>query len=274
MDEQQLLLLTILLGSMLFYAYTAWTAPREAYFLGIVTIAISFGILNVAPSGNAFTVVSVALAASVVLWRSSMIYCSALPRTFMLSKKKGASIQWTLSEFIALAEPLVQTGITAFILVTHTQNLVAGRSIAAPLGAIMALIYPKIIAVALQDAQQQSTAGHMIRPGHVLAADGIYGHLRHPMYWAALWLWIAIAIALRSIWVFVFCVGYALPALLLYIKAEETQLQSVFGDQYESYKRKVPGLIPRRPLALISLLLFSRLGRTRSRKTSRGKGGG
>jgi protein-S-isoprenylcysteine O-methyltransferase Ste14 len=261
MNDQQLLLLTILLGTIFFYAYTVWTAPRVAYFLGIVTIAISFGILRVAPSGNVFTVACVALAASVVLWRSSMIYCSALPETLMLAKEKGSSIQWTLSEFIGWGEPIVQTGITLFVLVANTQDLIAKRSITAPLGAIMALIYPRIMDVASHDSQQQATAGHMIRSEHILIQHSIYSHLRHPMYLAAFWLWIAIAITLRSIWVLVFWAGYALAALLIYVRAEEKQLQSVFGDKYESYKRKVPGFIPRKPLALIYLLLFSQSGK-------------
>lgn len=261
MSDQQLFLLAIMLGSIFFYAYTAWTAPREAYFLGIVTIAISFGILKVAPSGNVFTVVCVALAASVVLWRSSMIYCSALPRTLMQAKKKGRSIQWTAAEFIAVAEPLVQTAVTVFVLVTNAADLVAGSSIAAALGAAMALAYPKMMEVAYHDSRQQATAGHMIRSEHVLIQHGIYSYLRHPMYFAALWLWIAIAIALRSIWIFVFCAAYALPAFLFYARAEEKQLQAVFGDQYESYRRKVPGFIPRRPLALLYLLLLSKPGK-------------
>jgi protein-S-isoprenylcysteine O-methyltransferase Ste14 len=98
----------------------------------------------------------------------------------------------------------------------------------------------------------------MIRKDHKLIQYGIYGLIRHPMYMGAFWLWLALAVAFWSIWVLVVWAGYALPALLLYAGAEERQIAAVFGDQYQDYRNRVPGFIPRRPIAMMRWILFSR----------------
>jgi protein-S-isoprenylcysteine O-methyltransferase Ste14 len=112
--------------------------------------------------------------------------------------------------------------------------------------------------IASRDSQHYATLGHLIRKDHKLINYGIYGWIRHPMYMGAFWLWLALAVALWSPWILAFWAGYALPALLLYARAEEKQISAVFGEQYKDYRRTVPRFIPQKPMALMRWILFSR----------------
>jgi protein-S-isoprenylcysteine O-methyltransferase Ste14 len=84
-----------------------------------------------------------------------------------------------------------------------------------------------------------------IREKHELITAGIYGVIRHPMY-ASQWLvavaqplllqnWIA---GLLNVLVFI-------PFYFLRVRAEEQLMMETFGDQYEVYRRKVGGVIPK-----------------------------
>jgi protein-S-isoprenylcysteine O-methyltransferase Ste14 len=84
-----------------------------------------------------------------------------------------------------------------------------------------------------------------IREKHELITAGIYGVIRHPMY-ASQWLvavaqplllqnWIA---GLLNVLVFI-------PFYFLRVRAEEQLMMETFGDQYEVYRRRVGGVIPK-----------------------------
>jgi protein-S-isoprenylcysteine O-methyltransferase Ste14 len=84
-----------------------------------------------------------------------------------------------------------------------------------------------------------------LRADHQLVTDGIFKHIRHPMY-AAHILWsIANPLMLHN-WV----AGFAFLAVstlqyLLRIKAEEQMMLEQFGDQYKAYMETTGRIIPR-----------------------------
>jgi protein-S-isoprenylcysteine O-methyltransferase Ste14 len=88
-----------------------------------------------------------------------------------------------------------------------------------------------------------STSRLKIVEGHRLVTDGLYKHLRHPLYLGEI---------LRNFGIVsLFSSGYGLLFimigtifLLFRINAEEIMLVKAFGSDYEDYKRKTKKLIP------------------------------
>jgi protein-S-isoprenylcysteine O-methyltransferase Ste14 len=90
--------------------------------------------------------------------------------------------------------------------------------------------------------------------GHIdknvrLAQTGPYAHVRHPLYLGSALIGSGLAVASGS-WAVGIGVLVALGILLgSAARAEERRLRSHFGQDYVSYSREVPALVPRlRPL--------------------------
>jgi protein-S-isoprenylcysteine O-methyltransferase Ste14 len=82
-----------------------------------------------------------------------------------------------------------------------------------------------------------------IQPGHELVTNGIYGRVRHPSYLGLLIMGLGWALTFRS-GVGVVLAGLVIPPLLARIRSEEALLQSQFGEEYDSYRRRTSRLIP------------------------------
>jgi len=84
-----------------------------------------------------------------------------------------------------------------------------------------------------------------IREGHSLVIEGVYRHIRHPMY-AAHWLWGVAQLLLLWNWL-------AGPALLVFflpvyfvrVPREEQMMLDRFGEDYRAYMGRTGRLIPR-----------------------------
>ena len=83
-----------------------------------------------------------------------------------------------------------------------------------------------------------------LKDNHVLTTDGIYRYVRHPMY-LAFWLWALAQAVLLPNWIAGFSglVGFG---ILYFIRVgrEEAMMIEAFGDQYRTYMRTTPRLIP------------------------------
>ena len=84
-----------------------------------------------------------------------------------------------------------------------------------------------------------------IKQQHSLITDGIYRHIRHPMYAAHL-LWAVAQGLLLENWL----AGWAflvvsLPLYLIRIPKEESMMLEQFGDQYNQYISRTGRIIPR-----------------------------
>lgn len=84
-----------------------------------------------------------------------------------------------------------------------------------------------------------------LRDEHTLVTDGVYKHIRHPMY-AAHYLWAIANVLMLPNWLagYAFLVASVLQVVTR-IKAEEEMMIEQFGEQYESYMNKTGRLIPR-----------------------------
>jgi protein-S-isoprenylcysteine O-methyltransferase Ste14 len=88
-----------------------------------------------------------------------------------------------------------------------------------------------------------STSRLQIVEGQQLAKDGLYKHIRHPLYLGEI---------LRNVGIVsIFSSGYGvlfimigIIFLLFRVNAEEKMLVEAFGSDYEDYKRKTKRLIP------------------------------
>jgi protein-S-isoprenylcysteine O-methyltransferase Ste14 len=83
-----------------------------------------------------------------------------------------------------------------------------------------------------------------LREGHTLVTEGVYRHVRHPMY-ASEWLWsIAQALMLQN-WVAGWA-GLALftPLYVLRVPREERMMLDRFGEEYRAYMNRTGRIVP------------------------------
>jgi protein-S-isoprenylcysteine O-methyltransferase Ste14 len=83
------------------------------------------------------------------------------------------------------------------------------------------------------------------REDHELVTDGVFEHVRHPMYAAHILWGIAAALMLHN-WI----AGLTLPGVMVAVylsrvSAEEQMMLEKFGEQYEAYMQRTGRLIPR-----------------------------
>jgi protein-S-isoprenylcysteine O-methyltransferase Ste14 len=84
-----------------------------------------------------------------------------------------------------------------------------------------------------------------LREGHALVTEGVYRHVRHPMY-ASEWLWgVAQALLLQN-WV----AGWAslalfTPMYVLRVPREERMMLDRFGEGYRAYMDRTGRVVPR-----------------------------
>jgi protein-S-isoprenylcysteine O-methyltransferase Ste14 len=83
-----------------------------------------------------------------------------------------------------------------------------------------------------------------IRDRHVLVTDGLYRHLRHPMY-TAFWLW-ALAQALLLPNAIAGPAGLVGFGILFFgrVEREERMMLDKFGEEYASYRARTKRIIP------------------------------
>jgi protein-S-isoprenylcysteine O-methyltransferase Ste14 len=83
-----------------------------------------------------------------------------------------------------------------------------------------------------------------VREGHRLVTDGVYRHMRHPMY-TAFWLWAVAQALLLPNWV-AGCSGLVGFGLLYMLRVgkEERLMLATFGESYRVYMARTARLIP------------------------------
>lgn len=86
-------------------------------------------------------------------------------------------------------------------------------------------------------------SGH-VKKNKVLATDGPYAYVRHPLYVGNILLLVGFSVASGLWW------SYLLMALLLWfyyppaISYEDNKLHTLFGEQWENWSRDIHALIP------------------------------
>ncbi len=87
------------------------------------------------------------------------------------------------------------------------------------------------------------TAKLQIVEDHQLVTDGIFGHIRHPIYLGEILRNVGITVFFSSIYGFLIIL-LSFFFLLVRIELEEKMLISGFGKNYYEYKKKTRKLIP------------------------------
>lgn len=83
---------------------------------------------------------------------------------------------------------------------------------------------------------------------HQLVTHGIYAWVRHPAYLGSLCWTLSVPLFLGSGAGLVAFVAAYIPALRYRIRVEEAVLGDYFGTAWETYRERVPALLPRPPV--------------------------
>jgi protein-S-isoprenylcysteine O-methyltransferase Ste14 len=78
-----------------------------------------------------------------------------------------------------------------------------------------------------------------------LVTSGIRRHVRHPIYLGHFCELLAWSIGTGLLVVYAMTVFAAITGVLM-VRREDRELEERFGDEYRDYRRRVPGLIPRK----------------------------
>ena len=84
-----------------------------------------------------------------------------------------------------------------------------------------------------------------LRQEHKLVTQGIYAHLRHPIY-ASVWLWCLAQALLVHNWIGGLAgLALFLPVYLTRLPIEERMMLDAFGEEYRNYLRRTGAIFPR-----------------------------
>jgi len=85
----------------------------------------------------------------------------------------------------------------------------------------------------------------MEKKGRTLAVSGPYSFVRNPLYWGNFILGLGTVLICNAIWAyFIFVIGFSIVYIGT-IKAEENELENIFGVPYLNYRAHVPSFLPR-----------------------------
>jgi protein-S-isoprenylcysteine O-methyltransferase Ste14 len=85
-----------------------------------------------------------------------------------------------------------------------------------------------------------------VAPTQRLVVGGLYRYVRNPMYLAVAATIVGQALVLGRPVLLLYAAGFAVVVSAFVRSYEEPALRRQFGDQYEEYRRSVPGWWPRR----------------------------
>ena len=166
-------------------------------------------------------------------------------RTFLL-RKQFVTFQFGWTEALVSLEPLLLL-VVAFGLFQSVEPGIPptfDQTIAALLGGGLVLAGWTLVAWTFI-SWPAIFSGHGVLQGQQLRTRGAYGLVRHPVYSGAVLVWLGLAVAFAHAATLALAILYVVPTYLAYLRAEETMMLASFGDQYRSYQRRVPQLIPR-----------------------------
>ncbi len=80
---------------------------------------------------------------------------------------------------------------------------------------------------------------HNFEDASFLITEGIFSKTRNPMYWGMLLFLLGISLIFCNVYSFVYLVLFFILLNVVYIPYEEKTLESIFGEQYSDYCKKV-----------------------------------
>ena len=145
-----------------------------------------------------------------------------------------------------IAAPCVVAGVVPWLLTDHYRLPLSTVPGFIPLGwllivAAIALLVHSFARFALEGLGTPAP----VAPTERLVIGGVYRHVRNPMYVAVLSIILGQALLFSS-WAVVVYAVIATTAMISFVKLyEEPTLARRYGAEYETYRRNVPGWLPR-----------------------------
>ncbi len=120
-----------------------------------------------------------------------------------------------------------------------------GVNILLQLVAIAIGVYSAWMAVrAIRELGSQWSLQARVLDDHKLITSGVYGTVRHPIYTAMLGMLIATGLVISHWLALAAAVIIFLIGTKIRVHLEEKLLAAAFGDEFETWRANVPGLIP------------------------------
>jgi protein-S-isoprenylcysteine O-methyltransferase Ste14 len=91
--------------------------------------------------------------------------------------------------------------------------------------------------------KQWSLAARLVK-GHELVVAGPYRIVRHPIYTGMMGLLIASGLAISRWWAIIAGLAIFLVGTAVRVRIEERLLRGEFGEQYDTYTKRVPSVLP------------------------------
>jgi protein-S-isoprenylcysteine O-methyltransferase Ste14 len=96
----------------------------------------------------------------------------------------------------------------------------------------------------MRNAGRKSPAQRTLPRTEPLVVEGPHRHVRHPLYFAVVVLFIGWWLLLDYTVLLIMSILFLLWFRAVVIRFEEQELRALFGDEYKSYVKAVPMLIP------------------------------
>ena len=154
---------------------------------------------------------------------------------------------YDIYEIVLLLISLTGLGLIPFIYVATGAPHVADytfRLAQAWLGLLMAIAALVLFHLTHQALGCNWSISLEMRDGHVLVTEGVYRHVRHPMY-SAFWLWAVAQALLLPNWIagLAGIVGFG-TLFFGRIRREERMMLETFGDDYRAYASRTSRIVP------------------------------
>lgn len=183
---------------------------------------------------------------------SFAVLCATAFRVFVvfaglidMLMRRARKIEWDLSMKLAFPEPFFVAAVLAWMIWTEpimtSTSIVPGGVVA---GGVLGAASVALFIWSFLTYRKVGT-GHYVDDNHHVVATGPYRWVRHPFYLSAFLCWSGIALATQNVWIGVLFLGYVVPAYWYYAYSEEQMMCRELGDDYKTYRDKVPMFIPR-----------------------------
>ena len=163
----------------------------------------------------------------------------------MAEAKKTLKEDWTVIPFLGLTLLGFAAAILDFV---YLQNF--SFQIFALIGLLLLLVGGLIRMKARFELKKKAGYGSLVGTGklkivkeHKLVKDGLYRHIRHPLYLGEILRNLGVVVIFSSVYG-ILIVLLASTFLFFRMDIEEKMLVSAFGEEYKEYKRKTKRLIP------------------------------
>jgi protein-S-isoprenylcysteine O-methyltransferase Ste14 len=154
-------------------------------------------------------------------------------------KKEDRGNRWIFGPFLVLS-----LGMAVLPAYLDGRNLWAADEVVTPYVGLALLTLGGTLRLAAVFALGRRFTGLVaIQEEHRLQTGGLYRRIRHPSY-AGMLLYMAGYVLVFRCWLGLLLVAGTLAVLLARMNAEEALLESEFGEEYASYRRRTWRLVP------------------------------